>query len=154
MLAFRGQGRPAGNGTEFRDAASAEKVEILREGDHGRSGGAAGKKREVAGKPKAEPTFPESGGTGAFGQRNRERPPGELARRETGRDLKGSPGEKRTVGRSGSPDGKEPQDGQSPACRKDVHQDGRRLAGETSRMVAGSPERRPTGGYGACFVDV
>jgi hypothetical protein len=70
-------------------------AEILREGGHGRSGGAAGKKREVAGRPKAEPTFPESGGTGAFGQRNRERPPGELARRETGRDSKGSPGEER-----------------------------------------------------------
>ena len=136
---------------DFRDAASAERADILREGGQGRSGGAAGKKREAAGKPQAEPTFPESGGTGAFGQRNRERPPGELARRETGRDSKGSPGEKRTVGMPGSPGGKEPQTdnrrlagkmsaGKSPACRMDAQTDGRRLAGKT--FAGWSPVRR------------
>ncbi len=164
-LTFRGQEGPTGNGKKLRNAASAERVEILREGDQGRSGGAAGKKREAAGKPQAEPTFPESGGTIALGRRNRERPPGELARRETGRDLKGSPGEERMVGKPGSPGGKEPQrtiaglpegcpresrrlagwtpDGWSPACRRDVR-----------RMVTGSPGRRPTGGSGACLVEV
>jgi hypothetical protein len=116
---------------DFRDAASAERADILREGGQGRSGGAAGKKREAAGRPKAEPTFPESGKTCAFGQGNCERPPGELARRETAPASKGSPGEKRTVGKPGSPGGKEPQ---------------RTIAGlpeGCSRMVAGLPERRP-----------
>src|SRR5207253_2939286 len=50
-LAFRGQEGRAGNGMDFRDAASAERADILREGGQGRSGGAAGKKREAAGKP-------------------------------------------------------------------------------------------------------
>jgi hypothetical protein len=136
---------------DFRDAASAERADLPREGSQGRSGGAAGKKREAAGRPKAEPTFPESGGTGAFGQRNRERPPGELARRETGRDSKGSPGEERTVGRPGSPGGKEPN-GQSPACRKDVQGKSPACRMDARRMVAGLPERRPTDRNGACLV--
>jgi hypothetical protein len=133
---------------DFHDAASAERAEILREGSQGRSGGAAGKKREAAGKPKAEPTFPESGETGAFGRRNRERPPGELARRETERDSKGSPGEKRMVGKSGSPDGKEPKRtivGLPEGCPGKVAglpegrpQDGRRFAGKTSEQTEAS----------------
>jgi hypothetical protein len=141
-LAFRGQEGPTGNGKKLRNAASAERVEILREGDQGRSGGAAGKKREVEGKPKTEPTFPESGGTGGFGRRKRERPPEELARREAMRDLKGSPGKKRMVGKSGSPDGE----------RADGTITG--LPEGCLRMVAGLPERRPTDGSRACLAEV
>src|SRR6218665_1960164 len=149
---------------ETPDAVSAETVEILREGDNTSVGGAAGKKREAAGKPKAEPTFPESGRTRAFGQGKCERPPGELARRETGRDLKGLPGEERTVGKPGSPGGKDAAGtiaGLPEGCPGKVAslldgrpQDGRRLAGKTSDRRKRSLLRESLkGSPGACFDD-
>ena len=45
-----------------------------------------------------------------------------------------------------------PQDGQSPGCRKDARQDGRRLAGKTSdRWKRGLPRESLKGRFGACF---
>jgi hypothetical protein len=57
MKVFRGRKRPFGNGRKLRSAATADAAEVLRDRGRGCSGRAAGKKREVAGKPKAEPTF-------------------------------------------------------------------------------------------------
>ena len=102
--------------------------------------GQPGRSARQRGNLKPNPLFRSPAGPEPSGKGLAKGRPESLLEGTTAPASKGSPGEERTVGKPGSPGGEEPQGGQSPACRKDVHRDGRRLAGKTfqdGRRLAG-----------------
>ena len=117
--------------------------------------GQPGRSARRRGNPKPNPLFRSPAGPEPSGDGTAKGRPESLLEGTTAPASKGSPGEERTVGKPGSPGGEEPQDGQSPACRKDVHRESRRLAGWTPNgTVAGLPERRFGKWSPACRRDV
>jgi hypothetical protein len=124
--------------------------------------GQPGRSARQRGNLKPNPLFRSPAGPEPSGKGLAKGRPESLLEGTTAPASKGSPGEERTVGKPGSPGGKEPN-GQSPACRKDVQrmvaglperrsQDGRRFAGKTSdRRKRGLPRGCLKGWSGACF---